>query len=192
MKEIWKDIPGYEGLYQASNTGKIKSYDRVIVIPPNSKSVYGFNYVRKGRQLKQQVANSGYLKVLLYDENGNRKYTLVHRLIASTFIPNPNKYKCINHRDENKLNNSLDNLEWCTHKYNTNYGSCISRRSEKQKITNSRITPVAKCDDFGNIVDVYTSMREAARSNKLYQSNIFKSCNSNIKSGGYLWRYVKV
>lgn len=68
MKEIWKDIPDYEGLYQASNTGKIKSYDRVIVIPPNSKSVYGFNYVRKGRQLKQQVANSGYLKVLLYDE----------------------------------------------------------------------------------------------------------------------------
>lgn len=192
MKEIWKDIPEYEGLYQASNTGKIRSHDRLIIVPPNNKSIYGFNYIREGRELKQQVSKNGYLKVLLYDELGNRKFRTVHRLIASTFLSNPHNYTCVNHRDENKLNNSLDNLEWCTHKYNINYGTCISRRSNSQRSTNKNMTPIAKCADDGSIVDVYKSMREASRLNNLYQSNIFKSCNSNIKCGGYHWRYIKV
>ena len=192
MNEIWKDIPGYEGLYQASNTGKIKSNDRLIVVPPNRKSILGFSYVRKGRLMRQQISNCGYLRVLLYDRNSNHRYRQVHQLIASAFISNPNEYKCVNHKDENKVNNNADNLEWCTHKYNTNYGTSIKRRSEKQKYTNSRRTPVAKYDDFGNIICKYISMREAARLNNLHQSNIYKSCNGNIKSGGYHWRYIKV
>ena len=71
--EAWNDIPGYEGLYQASNTGKIRSYDRLIVVPPNNKSIYGFNYIRSGRELSQTVSKSGYLTVLLYDKFSNKK-----------------------------------------------------------------------------------------------------------------------
>lgn len=191
MKEIWKDITGYEDLYQVSNTGQIRSNDRTIVIPPNPKSTYGFNYIKKGRTIKQVADEAGYMKVLLYDTKGLRKNMFVHRLVAMEFIDNPNNLLCINHKDENKSNNCVDNLEWCTVKYNTNYGTGIKRRSEKQIYSNSKAKAVIKIGDNGETLEQYVSMRNAARINKLPQSNIFKSCNNNIKCGGYLWRYVE-
>lgn len=190
MKEIWKDITGYEGLYQISNTGIIRSHDRLIVIPPNPKSTYGFSYIKKGQIIKQITDKSGYMKVLLYDKNSNRKNAFVHKLVAIEFVDNTNNLPQINHKDENKSNNCVSNLEWCTAKYNTNYGTCIKRRSEKQIYNNNRVKAVAKIGDNGEIIEEYISMRNAARVNKLPQSNIFKSCNNNIKCGGYLWRYI--
>lgn len=190
MKEIWKDITGYEGLYQISNTGIIRSHDRLIVIPPNPKSTYGFSYIKKGQIIKQITDKSGYMKVLLYDKNSNRKNAFVHKLVAIEFVDNADNLPQINHKDENKSNNCVSNLEWCTAKYNTNYGTCIKRRSEKQIYNNNRVKAVAKIGDNGEIIEEYISMRNAARVNKLPQSNIFKSCNNNIKCGGYLWRYI--
>ncbi len=190
MKEIWKDITGYEGLYQISNTGIIRSHDRLIVIPPNPKSTYGFSYIKKGQIIKQITDKSGYMKVLLYDKNSNRKNAFVHKLVAIEFVDNTDNLPQINHKDENKSNNCVSNLEWCTAKYNTNYGTGIKRRSEKQIYNNNRVKAVAKIGDNGEIIEEYISMRNAARVNKLPQSNIFKSCNNNIKCGGYLWRYI--
>lgn len=122
--EEWKDIPNYEGLYQASTYGRIKSLKR-----------FRYNHSKKQiaeeRILKPGVVN-GYLRVSLWKDNKFKNY-LVHRLIAMTFIPNPNNYKCINHKDETRKNNKVNNLEWCTHKYNNNYGTINQRRSKKRK-----------------------------------------------------------
>lgn len=109
MSEIWKPIPNYEGLYEASSLGRIRS-------------VYRYN-----RILKPMISNSGYARVDLF-KNKNRKQFSVHRLIAMTFISNPEGKKAVNHIDENKLNNCIDNLEWVTHKENCNFGTAIKRR----------------------------------------------------------------
>ena len=120
MKEIWKPIAGFEGLYEASNTGKIRSLDRTLETP----SKYGFYYrTYKGKILAQCFdGKKNYLHVNLC-KNGKSSIKLVHRIIAETFIPNPKNLPEINHKDEDKTNNLITNLEWCNHKYNNNYGS---------------------------------------------------------------------
>lgn len=117
MKEIWKDIPGFEGAYQASNLGHIKSLDAYI-----SYCAYDKIIVRKKRGviLSLNIRKDGYLDASLY-LNCIRKTDLVHRFIAKTFISNPNNYGCVNHIDCNKINNRIDNLEWCTHKMNSDH-----------------------------------------------------------------------
>lgn len=102
--EIWKDIKGYEGLYQISNLGNVKSLRKNVILKCSKCSREG-NYYKAG----------------LY-KNGKTKTILVHKLVANAFIPNPNNLPCINHKDENKLNNKADNLEWCTYKQNNDYG----------------------------------------------------------------------
>lgn len=111
-KQIWKDIPGYEGKYQVSNTGRVRS----------------LNYRRTGKtkMLKQSINKHGY-KIIMLSKNGKCKTWQVHRLVALVFIPNPNNYPVINHKDENPSNNTVWNLEWCTQEYNINYGT----RNEK-------------------------------------------------------------
>ena len=109
MQEIWKDIKGYEGLYQISNLG-------------NVKSIRYFNHANnkaytRNRLLKTSKTEKGYLRVELY-KKGKGKKIRVHRLVAETFLPNLYNFKEINHKDGNKQNNCVDNLEWCTHSYN--------------------------------------------------------------------------
>lgn len=104
--EIWKEIPGYEGLYEVSSYGGVRRYHSY--------------------DLKLYNTNKGYLQVYLYN-NGVRKGIKVHRLVAQTFIPNPDCLPQVNHKDENKTNNRVDNLEWCDCKYNIKYGSAIER-----------------------------------------------------------------
>lgn len=111
MKEIWKDIQGYEGYYQVSNTGRVRSLDRI-----DSRG-----YKRKGKILVPLVDKFGYCSVHLLKKS-KAKTAKIHRLVAVSFLENPLNYKEINHKDENKLNNSVDNLEWCDRKYNMNYG----------------------------------------------------------------------
>ena len=115
MEETWKDIPEYEGLYQASTLGRIRSVERFV---PGKK---GFFKLMKSVILKHTTAGRGYASVML-SKNGVTKRWNVHRLIALTFIPNPNNLPEVNHKDENKKHNVCSNLEWCDSKYNANYG----------------------------------------------------------------------
>ena len=105
---IWRDIEGYEGLYQVSNEGRIKSLKR--------------HHVRNDRILKQSKDKDKYKRVDLRKDNVSA-IKRVNRLVAKAFIPNPNNYPVVNHKDENKENNSVDNLEWCSISYNNDYGS---------------------------------------------------------------------
>lgn len=116
MKEVWKDIPGYEGMYQISNLGRVKSLGSTI---------------REGWNLKEKILKltkepKGYLKVGLR-KNGKIKTVRVHRLVAESFVANPENLPEVNHKDENKENNLADNLEWCTTKYNAGYGTKAKR-----------------------------------------------------------------
>lgn len=117
--EEWKDIKGYEGKYQVSSCGRVKSLSN--------------NKTRKERILKPNIDNKGYKTVCLC-MNGNVKRFLIHRLVAIAFIPNPNNCPIINHMDENSKNNHVSNLEWCTYKYNNNYGTKPKRMSEIMKV----------------------------------------------------------
>ena len=120
MQEIWKDIEGYEGLYQVSNLGRIKS----------------LNYLNTGiTKIMKQNLSGNYATIGLC-KKGKVKTRYIHRLVAETFIPNTDNYLEVNHKDENKQNNRVDNLEWCTRKYNINYGTHNQRMIQSKIGTN--------------------------------------------------------
>lgn len=125
MKEIWKDVVGYEGYYQVSNLGRIKSLDRKRF---NGK-VMAF---RKGEIKIHTVLRNGYCSVRL-SKDGIVKNMLVHRLVAIAFLENPHNLPQVNHKDEDKQNNRVDNLEWCTRLYNNNYGTTKERSAKKKR-----------------------------------------------------------
>ena len=183
--EIWKDIPGYEGLYQASTKGRIRSLDVetncIVFGKKNAKRV------RKGRIIKPFVNKGGYHIVGLYLD-GKVKKRSVHSLVMLTFIgPPPADKPQINHKDENKLNNSLSNLEFCDASYNQNYGTCIQRRVEKQ----SKL--ICQCDNDGNIIKVYKSLSELGRLG--YSTGCICACckkRYGFKTyRGYKWIYYE-
>ena len=130
MEEIWKDMAGYEGVYQVSNLGRVRSLDRYI----HQTSRYGksFKQLRKGQLLKLSLGLDNYLDVTLSTPEIGPRTFRVHRLVAQTFIPNPNNLPFVNHKDECKTNNIVDNLEWCTNEYNMNYGTRNARISKAQ------------------------------------------------------------
>lgn len=196
MKEIWKDIYGYEGKYQVSNLGRIKSLSR--------KRWNGFTYANKKEQiLKLRLNQHGYLHVCLYDRNRNSKDVEIQRLVAQAFIPNPNNLPCVNHKDENPQNNKVLNLEWCDYKYNNNYGNhnlklSLTRQKKKYKsiaIKNGRKASkaVVQFDLNGKQLHIFFSQSEAARETNSTQDGISRCCNGKCKShNGYLWKLVKV
>lgn len=120
--EIWKDIKGYEGLYQISNIGRVKSHPRI------KGCIY-----HKEKILSPHDNGNGYLCVDLYGGNNNRRKYYIHRLVAEMFIQNPNDYPIVNHKDENRKNNIVANLEWCTYKYNLNYGNVRYKMSKAHR-----------------------------------------------------------
>jgi hypothetical protein len=170
MEEIWIDIPGYEGLYQVSNTGKIKSFSKNA--PPS------------GRVLKTSTSR-GYVWVRLFDKNKKYKNILVHRVVAKAFVPNPNNYKEVNHKDENKQNNNADNLEWCSRAYNMSYGTARFRQGMSASRSVEQITME------GIPVALYYSVSAAARINDIDSSSILKCCKHQREYvGGYRWRFA--
>lgn len=126
LTEVWKDIKGYEGIYQVSNMGNVKRLDCSVFVKGK-----GYRHL-KARNTKQHLDHHGYKKVHLWKNNKDKPF-FVHRLVAMAFLDNPNNYPQINHKDENKENNEITNLEWCTVAYNNNYGTKIERVRESLK-----------------------------------------------------------
>lgn len=177
--EEWRDIEGYEGLYQVSNYGRVKSLERTICEKGGK--------VRKVSEkiLKQILGKNGYFGVGL-SKNGISKRTNIHRLVAEAFITNPNKYNFVNHKDECKTNNFVDNLEWCTNEYNIKYGSAKERMRKKHE------KPIYQYTLEWELVDIYESVKKAAEAN-----GFAASCISNCALGkqgrkqhnGYRWSF---
>jgi hypothetical protein len=179
-EEIWKDIPGYEGLYQVSNFGRVKSLN---------------NYRKKIILLKPQKDKKDYLIVNLC-KKGKLKAKKVHKLVAEAFVSKEyiKKYKNeninyekieVNHIDENKSNNHYSNLEWCTHSYNTHYGTGIIRMGEKHK---RKIVQIGLNDE---IIKTWGSIKEASEELNITKEGISACCRKKSKtSGKYKWRYA--
>lgn len=175
MGEIWKDIKGYEGLYQISNLGRIKSSDRELC---NSRGVY----VRQGRVLKNGKNQYGYFQVSLY-KDGKRVNKQVHKLIAIAFIPNTNNYKIINHIDGNRQNNNINNLEWCTQKHNV-------KEAYRLGLVHKKYKPVNQYDLKNNFIKTWESIVEVNKVLKIDKSSIVRCCKGKQnKAGNYIWRY---
>lgn len=182
MEEIWKNINGYEGYYQVSNMGRVRSLDR-YVNNEGARNESKLIFV-KGKILKPHDAGQEHLTVCLM-RDGVGKVCYIHRLVLEAFTDNPDNLPCINHKDEDPYNNELTNLEWCTHKYNTNYGTCIQRR--KMKVSKS----VDRFNMNMEYVDSFDSVSDAERELNIDRSSIAKCARGERKSaGGYIWKYA--
>ncbi len=172
-KEIWKDIKGYEGFYQVSNLGRVRSLPR-----PQTK----------GGILKPNIRN-GYEAVILCVE-GNIRNISVHRLVAKAFIENPKGYKIVNHIDENKLNNNASNLEWCTQSQNIRKSSKASKNLYRF-MHKPEEKPIAQYDLNGKFIRKWESATQAKREGGYDDSNIRKCCiGERNKHKGYKWKYI--
>lgn len=129
IEVVRKPIKGYEGYYEVDPFGRVYSVDRVISVDDNGRT---YNKPLKGKQMKQSMHTKGYKTVSL-TKDSKTKTMFVHRLVAETFIDNPDNLPFINHKDEDKTNNFVDNLEWCTNEYNLNYGTARKRQSRALK-----------------------------------------------------------
>lgn len=178
MKEIWKDIKDYEGLYQVSNFGNIRRIkfinnkvekDKITILKPN-KSIY--------------------LQIMLC-KNGKTKRKYIHRLVAEAFIENPNNYPYVNHKDENKHNNNVNNLEWCTRVYNMNYGTVKERISESHKKENLKARKaVIQYSKGMDIIKIYNGICEAEKNTNINRCSIIRCCkNKQRTAGGFIWKY---
>lgn len=196
MEEVWKDVKGYEGLYQVSNLGRVKSL--------------GFDKWHKGRILKPAFDSKGnYLFVGLH-KDGKVTQRNVHRLVAESFIPNPNSLPCVNHINEIKTDNRSNNLEWCTIEYNSNYGNAkrnmieSRRKNNKQEEINRKIKdtkkrnqslscekPVAQYTMDGILIATYESATDAERKTGISRGGIQRCCVGRYSQArGFVWKYI--
>lgn len=195
MLEIWRDIKDYEGLYQVSNLGRVRSVDHYV---NHSKS--GLS-LRKGKIMKSHPNKQGYLHVLL-SKNGVTKTFSVHRLVAMTFPDlvhwteyakgKPFDELQVNHKDEHKDNNTVDNLEWCGEVYNKNYGSRTQKVIKKLINHPSYSKPVLQYTKYMMFVAEYPSTKEAERQTGIKHYRICACCNGKYgfkSAGGYIWKY---
>ena len=212
---VRKPVPGYEGYYEVDNLGRVFSVDRIIRVNDNGRI---YDKPVHGAILKQTNHSRGYKTVAL-TKYGKTKQEYVHRIVASAFIPNPDNLPAVNHKDEDKTNNFVDNLEWCTVSYNNTYGEKTKKQAEKirgiphkedhkEKISNSlkeyykthvsastgrkseKRKPISQFDLDGNFIREYPSIHEASDEAISRRRNITAVCNGKRKSAyGYIWRW---
>lgn len=179
MKEVWKDIKGYEGLYQVSNLGRIRNFDKYI----HTKLINNEIVLKKRKIMKQSITWDGYLRVTL-TKNKKHKSIKVHRLVAEAFIPNYNEYPQVNHKDENKLNNCVNNLEWCSNEYNYNYGT------RKQRASQSKKKMIRQYDKNNNLIKEWKGIVDIEKELGYLRSGIIGCCKGRYKtSHGFVWKY---
>lgn len=178
MIERWEKIQDFED-YEINNNGVI----RRISYNGNAKNKqYKVPYYIKPRKDKD-----GYLRYTLC-KNGKMKYFFAHRLVAKTFIPNPNKLPVVNHKDGNKENNNVDNLEWCSIRYNNIHALKKGLRNMKN---NKLSKKVAQYDKKGNLINIFKSANDAKRITGYSQGHISECCRNEIKQyNGYVWKYI--
>lgn len=169
-KEVWRDIPEYEGLYQVSNYGNVKSLAR-----------NNCNVCLKDRILKYSKNHQGYKQVALFKKSKQKSFK-IHKLVALAFIPNPNNYPCINHIDGNKQNNCVDNLEWCTYSHNNKEAYRLGLNKVSKKVN--------QYDLDNNFIKQWDSLADVQRELKICAINISRVCRGMLnKTGGFKWRY---
>ena len=178
--EIWKDINGYGGLYKVSNYGNVKSYQKNKLT---------------GKLLTPKKLNKGYFFVILSMNYKNKAY-LIHRLVAIHFLENPNNYSVINHKDENKLNNYFENLEWCTRKYNRNYSLLRKpnyhppeKRIRKVK---QRIEKINQYNLKNEILKTWDSAIQIKKQLSKNEYSIYECCLGKRKTAyGFKWAFAQ-
>lgn len=193
MDEVWKDIEGFEGQYEISNFGRVKSVSRVVYFIGRNQfgSEFLAHKVCPERILKTYIRGR-YEHIGLRKESNNFNFP-VHRLVAIHFIENPNGLPIINHKDENPLNNRVDNLEWCDTKYNANYGTRNERIAEKLKERPEYYIPVLCYDLENNFVKRYESAEQASKELNISSGGITSCCRlykGRASAGGYKWKYA--
>lgn len=195
--EIWRPIKGYEGLYEVSNYGNVRGVDRY------ARGKLGSLRFVKGVMRKKQETHKGYFKVML--RNGEKyESKQVHRLVAEAFIPNPRNLPQVNHKDTDKKNNKVENLEWITNYGNIQHAilnGCYKPHNEKQKQAvmknlhkgqEARKKEVARLNEEGKIMAIYKSITEASRRTRIDTSKISLCCKGKRKhAGGYRWKYIE-
>ena len=167
-------IDGYEGRYEISNYGRVRS----------------FVQDRKRGKIKTGIPTfKGYLTIALYDAIGRRKFVPIHRLVASAFLSNPDNLEQVNHKDEDKTNNHVDNLEWCSNEYNINYGTRNKRAAESNRCCESTSLKVCPVDVAGRI-EYFDSIGEAERQTGCSHSNIVRTLKGRSnRCGNRQWFY---
>lgn len=169
MEEIWKDIEGYENLYQVSDMGRVKSLK------------FG-----KERILKSIKTKNGYLQVDLSKKGKTKKY-LIHRLVAQAFLPNPNNLPQVNHRSEDKTDNRVENIEYCNSRYNSNYGS------RNERVAKSKFIPILQFTKEGKFVKKWNSAIQVSKELGIKRNNICNCLKGRSKTAGdYVWMYAVI
>lgn len=184
---VRKPVVGYEGYYEVDQFGRVFSLDRVVTVVDGNRTYEKPLY---GKQMKQSMHDKGYKTVSL-TRDGKTKAMFVHRIVAEAFLPNPDNLPMVNHKDEDKTNNFLENLEWCTAAYNRTYGKAVERHAKKLRGRESekRVAVIQRSLD-GGFMNWHSSIKEAAASVNGATGAISAVCKGKRKMAyGYLWEY---
>lgn len=197
--EIWKPTKGFEGYYEVSNLGRVKSLARTITSHHSDGTVYQVVH-RKECIKKEQLDKKGYIRLMLQVDKKHKAIS-VHRAVAEAFIPNSNNLPQVNHKDENKTNNCVENLEWSTNKYNCHYSTHIERMSKSLKGVKRPYlyTPVEQWTLNGKFVAEFPCIEDAAKATGIDKAGISHCCRGFRrghgitypinKAGGFVWKY---